>query len=120
MAAKAALILALGVGGQEGYAARYSAGVMGHVADNRGIPRTSCMVALTSARTITGDQWIWVLGRRTGRMRRCKIVDLPQDGDRVALQERGIVTELDRESARIVCGGVDEPPSACPVVVWEE
>jgi hypothetical protein len=120
LAVKAALILALGVGGYEGYAARYGAGVMGRVADNRGIARSSCMVALTSARTITGDQWVWVLGRKTGKMRHCKIVDLPQDEDRAGLQERGIVTELDRESARDVCGGVTEPPRKCPVIVWEE
>lgn len=122
LAAKALLILALGVGGiqQEGYAARYAKGVMGRVADNRGIPRTSCMVALTSARAITGQQWVWVWGERTRKGRHCKVVDLPQDRDRKALQERGIVTELDRESARLICGSVVESPRQCPVVVFLE
>ena len=119
---KALLIVGVGVGGiqQEGYAARYAKGVMGRVADNRGIPRTSCMVALTSARAITGQQWVWVWGERTRKGRRCLIVDLPQDRDRKALQDREIVTELDRESARLICGSVVESPRQCPVVVFLE
>ena len=53
-------------------------------------------------------------------MRRCKIVDLPQDEDRAGLEERDIVTELDKGSAGVICGSVLEPPRACPVIVWEE
>lgn len=119
---QAAIIVCVGMGGlpQEGYAARYGAGVMGRVADNRGISRSSCMVALTSARRITGKQWVWVLGKRTGVLKRCKVVDLPQDRDRKALHEREIVTELDRESARDICGSVTDPPRKCPVIVFLE
>lgn len=118
--ARLALVLALGVGGarQEGYAARYAPGVMARVARVRGIASASCMVALTSARRITGRQWVLVIGRRTGAARWCKVVDLPRDGDRQALEQRRIVVELDEESARSVCGSVVDPPKACPVRVF--
>jgi len=115
-----ALVLALGIGGmhEEGYAARYAPGVMGRVARVRGTAPADCMVALTSARRITGRQWVLVVGRRTGVARWCKVVDLPRDEDRQALEERGIIVELDQESARAVCGSVVDPPKACPVWVF--
>ena len=120
--ARLALIVCIGAGHagdrQDGYAARYAPGVMAKVAKVRGIASADCMVALTSARTITGRQWIWVLGRRTQALRRCKVVDLPQDNDREVLKQRGIVVELDHDSARAICGSVVDPPSQCPVRVW--
>jgi hypothetical protein len=76
------------------------------------------MVALTSAHKITGRQWILVIGKRTGVARRCKVIDLPQDSDRQALERREIVTELDHESARAICGSVVDPPWQCPVIVY--
>lgn len=119
---KLALLIAVGVGAvrQEGYAARYAKGVMGEVADHRGLAWAPCMVALTSAHEITGQQWVWVLGRRTRVLRRCKVVDLPQDRDRAGLERRRIVVELDHGSARAICGSVVDPPRRCPVVVWVE
>src|SRR5574342_69699 len=78
---KLALLIAVGVGAvrQEGYAARYAKGVMGEVADHRGLAWAPCMGALTSAHEITGQQWEWVLGRRTRVLRRCKVVDRPRE-----------------------------------------
>lgn len=120
--ARLALLIAVGIGAvrQEGYAARYASGVMARVARVRGIAPASCMVALTSAHEITGRQWVWVLGKRTAVLRRCKVVDLPEDRDRQALEERGIVVELDHGSAGAICGSVVDPPRQCPVVVWVE
>lgn len=120
--ARLALILGLGVGAvaQSGYAARYAPGVMQRVARVRHIPAEPCMVALTSARRITGGQHVLVVGKRTGTARWCVVVDLPQDRDRKALEQRKIVVELDRESAQAICGSVMEGPRQCPVLVWEE
>lgn len=118
--ARLALLVAVGFGAvrQEGYAARYASGVMGKVADNRGLTWAPCMVALTSARKISGRQWVWVLGTRTRVLRRCKVVDLPQNRDRQRLKEREIVVELDHGSAGAICGSVVDPPRQCPVIVW--
>lgn len=118
--ARLALILALGIGGvrQEGYAARYAPGLMQKVARVRGIAPQPCMAALTSARTITGRQWVLVVGKRTGVVRWCKVVDLPQQRDREDLKRRRIVTELDHESARVICGSVVDPPRQCPITVY--
>lgn len=120
--AKLALIICIGAGHlggqQEGYAARYAPGVMARVARVRHIAPADCMVALTSARTITGRQWVWILGRRTRVLRRCKVIDLPQERDRKGLEAREIVVELDHESAREICGSVVDPPRQCPVIIW--
>lgn len=116
--AKLVLVLAVGIGGvrQEGYAARYAPGVMAKVARVRGIAPVPCMVALTSAKRITGRQWVLVIGQWTGAARWCLVVDLPQERDRQALDQRWIVVELDHESARVICGSVVEPPQQC--LVW--
>lgn len=75
------------------------------------------MTSLTSARDITGDQWVWVLGLKTEVLLKCLVVDLPQNKDRPNLQRRGIVVELKYESAKLICGSVVDPPRQCPVLV---
>jgi hypothetical protein len=97
-----------------GYAARYRPGLMGEVADNRGIARTSCMVAATYEGIGT---WVRVTGLTTRSARLCRVVDVPRDSDRGHLVARRIVIELDHTSAGIVCGSTREPPRSCPVEV---
>lgn len=102
----------------EGYAARYGAKVFDAVAHNRGLALKPCMLAFTHATEITGEDMLWVEGTRTGVRRHCHIYDLPQPYDRANLIRRKIIVELDRESARAVCGSVVDPPRQCPVKVW--
>lgn len=53
--------------------------------------------------------------RETARL--CVVVDVAHPADRPAIIRRRIVVELRHEDARLLCGSVREPPSACPVVV---
>ena len=102
--ASVALVGALSAGpsARTGYAVYYSAGVMEHVADVRGIVRQPCMVAWTYAtdRDI-GETWLTVAGP-AGTLA-CLVVDLPQKRDKAALERREIVVELGWPS-RWVCG----------------
>jgi hypothetical protein len=97
-----------------GFAARYAPGMMARVARNRHMAQATCMVA---SQFVGIGGWLTVTGLKTGAVRRCKVVDVPQPYDAKPLLRRGIVVELDHTSAKAICGSVREPPRQCPVRV---
>lgn len=127
LAATAAVILALGVGANGpprmpdhvGLGVRYSEGVMGRVATNRGIPWQPHMAAYTYARDEDmGRLWLHIKGPagETDFL----VVDLPRPGrDKRALIRRGVVAEMDRASGALVCGeDWDGRALDCEIQVW--
>ena len=118
----AALILALGAGpptyrAQSGFAVMYSKNVMEAVARNRGIAPQACMIAWTAARDVDiGRTWLHIEGP-AGTLD-CLTVDLPQDVDRPALEQRGVLVELGYPS-RWICGkNWSGRARDCRVRVW--
>lgn len=97
---------------RSGYAARYRAGLMQQVSRNRGLPIVRCMVASPYHPIGT---WVTVSSKYGSR--RCRVTDVPHPKDRKAIVKRGIVIELDHNSALHLCGSIKEPPRKCPVTV---
>ncbi len=95
-----------------GFAARYRAGMMEEVSRNRGLPIVRCMVA--SPYHPIGA---WVTVSSQYGSRRCRVTDVPQPKHRPSIIRRGIVIELDHNSARHLCNSVRNPPRLCPVTV---
>jgi hypothetical protein len=120
--AKIALTIALAMpqsqpASYSGYAASYAKGVMEHVADVRGIARQPCMVA---SWRLPLERWVVVRGQRTGVRRRCLVVDVCRPGrDCARIRRKHIVVELDWSTNKAICGASKEPPSYCPVTVFE-
>lgn len=102
---------------RQGFAAHYRKGLMQRVARVRGLPDTGCLIA-SPFHTI-GDHAVVTSTR--GSLN-CLVVDVPHPRDRPSIIRRGIVAELDFESARLLCGirfAGQEPPRNCPVSVRE-
>lgn len=128
--ASAALILALGAGSllppqterppdHVGYVVRYGPGVMGRVADNRGIAWAPHMAAYTFARDADmGRLWLHVAG--PAGEADFLVVDLPRPGrDKQNLIKREVVAELDRTSGFLICGERWTGRARdCPVEIW--
>lgn len=97
----------------DGFAAYYREGLMERVAENRGISPTPCMVA--SLGSVIGD----TLTVERGKTRlHCLVVDVAHPKDVASIRERGIVVELDFQSARKICRVTAKQPIAprdCPV-----
>jgi hypothetical protein len=118
---QAALILALGQGGTDGYATHYSPGLFERVARNRGMPVAACLVADDVAQL---GAWLWVRGVRTGALRHCQVTDLSHGSATVPGSDKwrhlrdGLI-ELDHDSAVEVCGEwFSGPWRHCPVTIW--
>ena len=105
---------------RRGFAAHYSNNVMEKVARNRGMQPTACDVAVTDNHRI--GSWVTVTRTKTGRIERCRIVDVCNDslGHCTALRRRGIVVELGFPAAQRLCNikrAADRPPKDCRVSV---
>ncbi len=123
LASAALVMLSLGVGARgapdhTGWGVRYSPGVMGRVASNRGIPWAPHMAAYTFARDEDmGRLWLHIKG--PAGEADFLVVDMPQDRDRASLVRRGVVAELDSHSAPLICGdGWTGKASECKIKVW--
>ncbi len=126
LAATATLILALGVGASGpprmpdhvGLGVRYSAGVMGRVATNRGIAWAPHMAAYTFARDEDmGTLHLHIKG--PAGEADFLVVDMPHPRDRRNLIARGIVAEMDRASGALICGEAwDGRARDCAIQVW--
>jgi hypothetical protein len=111
------MILALCEGDcQVGYAPHYNPGVMERVADNRGLPRTACMV---SSPVYPVGTRVLVYGVATKVLLACRVTDVSAPKDRVRHIRTRRVVELGFTEAVRLCGQTTEPPKKCPVVVWE-
>lgn len=100
-----------------GFAAHYRPGLMQRVARVRGMEIVACMVASPHHRIGT---WLSIHSAKYKKTLNCRVTDVPKAAHRAALIKRKIVTELDFESAMVLCGIKrlrERPPSACPVVV---
>jgi hypothetical protein len=110
-------LLAL-LGGEcvEGYAPRYSPGVMERVARTRDLEPVGCMV---SSPTYPIGTWLYLYGKNTAALRYCRVTDVSAPKDRARHLRTKRVVELSYEAARDLCGAaaMDDPPTACPVVV---
>lgn len=113
------IVLMIGPNWQEGLAVRYAPGLMAQVARNRGIEPQLCMIAYTYARDEDmGKLWLEVEGIKTGIKRRCLVVDLPREKDRVNLVRRNILVEIDAASSVAICSpSWRGKASECPVRV---
>lgn len=100
----------------EGYAPRYSPGVMERVSRNRDMPLVGCMV---SSPYYPIGTWVIVYGVNTDRAIRCRVTDVsaPKDRDRHIRTKR--IAELGYTEAERLCGPdhMDDPPTSCPVIV---
>lgn len=102
---------------RDGYAAHYRPGLMTQVAQNRGMPVVDCMVA---SPFLPLGTWVIVESQKYGVRKVCRVTDVAHPRDRDNIIRRGIVIELDFQSATQVCRISfygQEPPRACPVRV---
>ncbi len=99
-----------------GFAAHYRPGLMEKVARQRGLEVVACMVASPHHKI---GVWLSIHSPKRKQTLKCRVTDVPQKAHRPALIRKGIVVELDFESAKILCGikrPREAPPSACKVV----
>lgn len=106
------------LGGEEmaGYAPRYSPGVMERVSRVRDLPTVECMV---SSPYYPIGTWVWVWGRNTNALERCRVTDVSQTRDRDRhIRTKRVIEVGFNESIRI-CGEqfINDRPEKCPVVV---
>lgn len=101
-----------------GFAAHYHAGVMDTVAQNRGMSIEDCMIAATYEELGT---WMMVHSDIDGDELTCRVTDYPAPQDRQRIIDKGIIIELDLESAKKLCNIKrygQTMPKECPVTVW--
>lgn len=112
----ARLLLAVALlGGEihEGFAPRYSPGVMERVARARGLPYPAC--AVSSPYWPVGTR-VWVYGVNVARLERCVVIDVSQARDRARHLRTRRVAELGAAEAARLCGNSGRPTD-CPIVV---
>ena len=111
------ILLAL-LGGDEmaGYAPRYAPGVMERVSRVRDLPAVECMV---SSPYYSIGTWVWVWGRNTNALERCRVTDVSAAKDRERHIRTKRVVELGYEEALRFCGEehMQHRPEQCPVIV---
>ncbi len=99
-----------------GFAAHYRPGLMQLVARKRSLEIVACMVASPHQRIGT---WMSIHSPKHEKTLDCRVTDVPKARHRSALIKKGIVVELDFESATLLCGITrprELPPHACKVV----
>lgn len=106
------------LGGEEmvGYAPRYSPGLMARVAERRGLTPVACMV---SSPIYPVGTWVWVWGRSTHTLERCRVTDVSASADRARHIRTRRIVELGYDEAKRICGEqhLNDRPEQCPVVV---
>ena len=113
------ILIALALAGGEsmnGYAPRYSPGLMERVARNRHMEAVSCMV---SSPYYPIGTWVYVWSHNKAILRHCRVTDVsaPQDAPRHKRTKR--IIELSYEMAIEMCGRehLNDRPEQCPVTV---
>ena len=106
------------LGGEEmsGYAPRYAPGVMERVSRVRDLPPVECMV---SSPYYTVGTMVWVWGKNTHALERCRVTDVshPRDRERHIRTKR--IIEVGYQEALRICGAehMRDRPEQCPVTV---
>jgi hypothetical protein len=110
------VVAMLGGDVHEGYAPRYSPGVIERVSRHRDLPIVECMVS--SPRYPIGT-WIWIYGWNTDRLAHCRVTDVSQARDRARHLRTKREVELGYPAALRLCGAraMRDRPERCPVVV---
>jgi len=112
---RAALVLALGAGGDLRFAVRYDPGLMEHMAVKRGLSAAGCHFAHP---TLPIGTRVRILGIRTGHAEICTQADTSEAIDR-ARHIRLKRIELGYNEALRICGkGWGGTAKECPVRVW--
>jgi hypothetical protein len=110
------LLYLLGGSVQEGWAPRYSPGVMERVSRNRDLPIVSCMV---SSPTLAVGSWVYIWGRNTHTLRYCRITDVSGPKDKARHIRTKRVAELSYDAALSLCGkaAMKKRPESCPIII---
>ena len=113
------ILIALALFGGEamdGYAPRYSPGVMERVVQRRDLAPAACNIS--SAYYPVGT-WVYVWGDNTKVLRHCRVADVSHPRDVARHKRTKRVIELGYTEARSLCGdaAMQAPPTACPVTV---
>jgi hypothetical protein len=100
----------------EGFAPRYSPGVMERVSRNRDMPIADCMVS--SPRYPLGTM-LWVYGANTDTLLHCRVTDVSHPRDRTRHLRTQREVELGFTEAKRLCGAkaMKDRPERCPVIV---
>lgn len=106
----------LGGDSMEGYAPRYSPGVMERVADIRQMAHAECMVS--SAYYPIGTE-VYVWGKRTYTLRKCIVTDVSAPKDKARHRKTKRIIELGYTEALDICGKkyINSASKECPVIV---
>lgn len=106
----------LGGESMDGYAPRYSPGLMERVAHNRHMAIVPCMV---SSPYYPIGTWVYVWSHNRKILRHCRVTDVsaPEDAPRHKRTRR--IVELSYELAIELCGRefINSRPEQCPVTV---
>ena len=106
----------LGGESMDGYAPRYSPGLMERVSQHRGLEPVPCMV---SSPYYGLGTWVYVWSQNKKILRHCRVTDVsaPQDAPRHKRTRR--IVELSYELAAELCGQeyLHSRPEQCPVTV---
>lgn len=106
----------LGGESMDGYAPRYSPGLMERVSQHRGLEPVPCMV---SSPYYGVGTWVYVWSHNKKIPRHCRVTDVsaPQDAPRHKRTRR--IIELSYELAIEMCGRefINSRPELCPVTV---
>lgn len=87
---------------------------MSKVAARRDLQEAPCMIS--SAQYPIGT-WLYIYGKNTGALRWCKVVDVSGPEHKAGHIRRRRLVELSYEVTRDLCGALNEPSRACPVLI---
>jgi len=106
----------LGGEAMDGYAPRYSPGVMERVVRRRDLAPAACNIS--SAYYPLGT-WVYVWSHNRHILRYCRVADVSHPRDVARHQRTKRVIELGYTEAQSLCGdaAMQAPPTACPVTV---
>mgnify|MGYP000996610000 CR=1 FL=1 len=100
----------------DGYAPRYSPGLMERVSRNRALEPVPCMV---SSPIYPVGTWLYVWSHNQKVLRACRVTDVSAPNDRARHIRTRRIVELGYDEAISICGAehINDRPEACPVTV---
>lgn len=102
----------------KGCVAHYREGLMEKVARNRKMPIVDCMIA---SPVIKLGTWVKIQFLNTGDIKSCRVTDVAAPKDKANIMNRGIVAEVDFNTAKSQCGvkkAGDSPPWECQAIIY--
>jgi len=74
---------------------------------------------MVSSPTLPLGSWVWVYGRRTGVLLRCRVTDVSHPKDQERHIRTGRIAELSYEVTERLCGSTRERVIDCPIITVE-